>query len=172
MRAYEFNIVEGGHQDDAEEYATLHGMEITWEGSGDMGEAYITDKNTIIKVTTDETEMAIATKLVGQKLSNVVEIFDVQGHIIHMEYLNTSRVEDVYSEVQNYDNGDGIEYIDPDEHDMSDEAVKMIQDLNYGIYELGKNGIQNLDIKGDNIGKKPNGDYAFFDMSDLKRGMW
>jgi len=166
------NLDEGSHEDDAEAYAAQHGLEIAgWEGSGDMGEAYVTNKNTIIKVTTDKTEMAMAAKLVGQTLSNVADVYDVQDHIIHMEYLDTTGVDDVYGEVSQYDNGDGVEYIDADEHEgISEEAIKMIQDLSYGIHELGRNGIQNLDIKDDNIGKKPNGDYAMFDMSDAKRG--
>jgi len=167
------NIAEGSPQSEAEAYAAQHGMEVSWEGSGDMGEAYVTDKDTIIKVTTDETEIAYAKLLVGKKLSNVADIYDVQGHIIYMENLDTTNAEDVYNDMSQYDNGDGVKYIDPDDHpDMSEEVIQMIQDLNNGIDELGKYGIQNLDIKGDNLGQKPNGDYAFFDMSDSKRGMW
>lgn len=167
-------IDEGTPQNEAEAYAARHGMEIAgWEGSGDMGEAYVTNKDTIIKVTTDKTEMAFAALLVGKKLTNVVDIYDVENHIIHMEYLDTSDNE-LWYEIMNFDeHGDGIEYMDGrDYDDMSDEAKKMLDDLQIGMRQLAGNGVRNLDLKDDNFGKKQNGNYAIFDMSDAKRGMW
>jgi len=153
-----------------EAYARKHGLgELSWEGSGDMGEAYSTEKNTILKTTSDDTEIDYAKMLVGKKLDNVVDIYDVDGYIIHMEYLNTDHIEDLYGAAMNYSEYGSFEDIDIDDHDdIDDELKEFIMGVQDGMTQLQHNGVNNLDLKDDNIGRKSNGQYAIFDMSSAK----
>jgi hypothetical protein len=160
-----------------EAYAKKHGLgELSWAGSGDMGNAYYTEKDTILKITSDSTELAFAKKIVGKKLDNVVHIYDVEDDIIHMELLDEDGVEDVYGAASEYVEEYGYDgdfgSVDTDEIDgIPDEVEKFLHDMRWGMYELGMNGIDNLDLKDDNIGKRGN-DFVIFDMSEKKRGMW
>lgn len=151
-------------------YANEHGLgEIWWEGSGDFGEAYITEKDTILKVTNDDEELRYAKMLVGKKLDHVVDIYAVDGRIIHMEMLDTDGVEDLYYAAERYGR---IEEVDVDDHpEMEPEVKKFIFDVSWGMYELANVGIRNDDLRSDNIGRKANGAYAIFDATH-KEGMW
>ena len=159
-----------GTEPEIEAYARKHGLgEVSWEGSGDMGHAYVTESNTILKTTRDKTELKFASMIAGKKLDNVVDIYDVEGNVIHMEFLDTSGIEDLYAEAMTYIEYGDITEVDPDDHaDMSPEVERFIEDIRFGAYQLKKHGINNLDVKDNNIGRKPNGDYAIFDMSDAK----
>lgn len=154
-----------------EDYAVKHGLgDVSWEGSGDMGHAYITDKETILKTTRDTTELEYARMLVGKKLHNVVDIYDVFDNVIHMEYLDTDGIEDLHSAAMEYAEYNDLTEIDPDDHeDMSEDIKKFVNDISYGAFELQRNGVYNLDLKYNNIGQKSNGNYAIFDMSSKKR---
>ena len=112
----------------------------------------------------------------GKKLDNVVHIYDVEDDIIHMELLDEEGVEDVYASAMNYVDeygyGGGFDSIDPDDIEgIPDEVSKFLHDISWGMHELSMNGIDNLDLKDDNIGKRGN-DFVIFDMSEKKRGMW
>lgn len=167
------NITEST-EPEIEAYAEKHGLgDVSWEGSGDMGHAYTTDKNTILKTTRDATEVEYAKMLVGKTLHNVVDIYDVSDGVIHMEYLNTDRVEDLYATAMGYAEYEDITEIDTEDHeDMPEDIKKFINDIGYGAFELLRNGVDNLDLKSDNIGRKSNGNYAIFDMSSKKRREW
>ena len=153
-----------------EAYATKHNLgELSWEGSGDMGEAYITDKNTILKITSDDTEISYAKMVQGKNLDNVVTIYDVDGPIIHMEYLDTDHIEDLYASAMGYSEYGSFDDIDIDDHeDIPDDVKEFIIGVQDGMMQLQHKGVNNLDLKGDNIGRKNNGEYAIFDMSSAK----
>ena len=140
-----------------EAYARAHDLgDVSWEGSGDMGHAYVTDKNTILKTTSDATELKYAQMVVGKKLDNVVTVYDVDDSVIHMGY----------SEYGSFDD------IDIDEHDdMPDEVKEFVTGVQDGMFQLQRSGVNNLDLKDDNIGRKSNGEYAIFDMSSAKENM-
>lgn len=167
MRLYE--LVEGVDPS-IDAYAEEHDLgETWWEGGGDHGEAYVTDKDTILKVTNDLDELRFAALLVGKKLDHVVDIYDVSDRIIHMEKLDTDGVEELYYAAMEY--GD-IEEVDTDDHpDMEPEVKKFILDVSWGMHELANEGIWNNDLKADNIGRKTNGTYAIFDAT-RKTGAW
>jgi len=160
-----------GTEPEIEDYAERHGLgEVTWEGSGDMGHAYVTEKDTILKVTRDKTEIEYATLIVGKKLQNVVTVYDVEENVIHMEYLNTDGVEDLHGSAMGYAEYGDITEVDSDDHpDMPEDVKKFINDVSYGAFELQQNGVYNLDLKDNNIGRKSNGEYAIFDMSSAKQ---
>jgi len=152
-------------QDAVERYAKELGVgEVWWEGSGDMGTAYTTEKNTIIKITSDETELEHARLLVGLKLDNVVNIYAVKDSMIHMEMLDMGDAEEMFSRAQEFSE-DGIEYVDVDE--VPPDVAKFVNDISYGMYELRKHGVNNLDLKHDNIGMRGD-DYVIFDTSSAK----
>jgi hypothetical protein len=161
---------------DEEAYAEQLGVgELSWAGSGDMGDAYYTEKDTIIKVTRDHTELEFAKLLIGKKLDNVVHIYDVKDNMIHMELLDDD-VEDIHSTAGSYGWSDNeAEYFDTDdiEGDAPPEVIKFIRDVANGMYELSRNGIQNMDLKYNNIGMRGN-DYVIYDMSNKKGegGFW
>jgi hypothetical protein len=162
-----------GGEDELEAYADKHALgELSWEGSGDMGEAYTTENDTILKVTSDDTELEYAKMLVGKKLDNVVDIYDVEGSIIHMEYLDTGHIDDLYFSAMEYSEHGAFDDIDIDEHeDINDELKDFILGVQDGMFQLQHNGVNNLDLKHDNIGRKANGKYAIFDMSSAKQNM-
>jgi hypothetical protein len=155
---------------DVEKYAADHDLgDISWEGSGDMGEAYTTERDTILKITNDDTEIEFATMLVGKKLHNVVDIYDVSGNIIHMEYLDVDGIDDLYSSAMEYAEYGDITEIDVRDHeDMPDDVREFIENIGFGAGELSRAGVHNMDLKHDNIGQKSNGQYAIFDMSSHK----
>lgn len=155
---------------EAEAYAEAHGLgEISWAGSGDMGTAYHTEKDTILKITRDDTELKNARMLVGKDLSNVIKIYDVEGSIIHMEELDMDHVEDLYGTAMSYAEYGDIMEIDTEDHvDMPRDVRKFIEEIQFGAMQLERVGILNLDLKDNNIGRKPNGEYAIFDMSSIK----
>lgn len=164
------DILKEGLDADVEAYAKAHGLgEISWAGSGDMGTAYHTEKGTILKITRDETELKYATVLLGKDLSNVIKVYAVEGPIIHMEELDMDHVEDLYGAAMNYAEYGDIMEIDTEEHvDMPRDVREFIEEIQFGAMQLERVGILNLDLKDNNIGRKPNGEYAIFDMSSVK----
>ena len=173
MKLHEIaNNISESVEREIEDYAEKHGLgEVSWEGSGDMGDAYVTGKDTILKITRDKTELEYATLIVGKKLQNVVAVYDVEGNVIHMEYLNTDGVEDLHGSAMGYAEYGDITEVDPEDHpDMPEDVKKFIDDISYGAFELQRNGVYNLDLKDNNIGRKSNGEYAIFDMSSAKEG--
>lgn len=153
-----------------EDYAKRHNLgEISWAGSGDMGNAYYTERGTILKTTTDDTEIDAAKSIIGKNLSNVVKVFDVEGNIIHMEELSMDGIEDLFGDAMGYSEFGDFDDIDVDEHeDMSEETKQFILDVQHGTYELRSNGVLNLDLHDGNVGKKSDGNYAILDMSNEK----
>ena len=141
--------------------------EVSWMGNGDMGTAYATEKDTIIKITSDDTELEHAKRIIGKKLDNVVHVYGVKDDMIHMEMLDMGDAEDMYGTALDYAEypGDGFEYIDTD--GVPEDVAKFINDISHGTYELQQNGINNLDLKHDNIGMRGD-DYVIFDTSSHK----
>lgn len=160
-----------------EHYAKINGLEIEgFLGSGDFGEAYLTTKNTVIKITSDEAEFILAHSIEGKKMDNTVEVyhtsmFDNGLMIIHQEFLNTEGVEDLFSQLNLEAESQGVCILDIDteedmEYGLSDEAICLLNDISYSVYEYQKNGFNPNDIHDRNIGVKNNGNYALFDQRD------
>lgn len=172
-------IITEAHDDShsVEAYAAQHGLgEVSWMGNGDMGTAYVTEKDTIIKITSDHTELEFAKMMAGKEFENVVNVYDVQGDLIHMEQLNTQGADDMWGHAMNwveeYGYGD-IEQFDSDEAEEAgnpapDNVIQFVNELRHGLYELRRAGVNNMDLKDDNIGRKANGEWAIFDPSDIK----
>lgn len=161
-----------------EHYAKINGLEIEgFLGSGDFGEAYLTTKNTVIKITSDEAEFVLAHSIEGKKMDNTVEVFHTSMFdnglmIIHQEFLNTHGVEDLFSELNLEADAQGVCLLDIDTEEesmvygLSDEAICLLNDISYSVYEYQKNGFNPNDIHDRNIGIKDNGNYALFDQRD------
>lgn len=156
-------------------YAEAHGLgEIWWEGSGDFGHAYRTEKGTILKTTGDKSELKFAAMLVGKDLDHVVKIYDVSGSIIHMEWVDTAGIDDLYFEANNYEEDFlPLDALDPRDYpDMPPRVVRFINEISIGMMELEHLGIRNADLKEDHIGKRADGSYAIFDISAGAVGNW
>lgn len=169
MRLHEI-LVERDEQT-AELAASKLGTTInTHLGNGMWGDAYLTNDNTVIKLTTHEDEAEIAVRLKGEDITNVVRIYEViplkNCWAIHQEFLNTSGIEDIWNEAQHDLQDNGL-YFGDDEDDIkteiSDESRKFISDIGWAIENLVRYGVQALDLSPDNIGKRGN-DYVVFDV--------
>lgn len=158
-----------------DEWAEKEGLEISgWLGSGDFGEAYETSCGRVLKVTGDLGEFAAAFRLQGKVSDHLADIYKAEltedDHLfILMEMVDTSGVEDVFSEamhlVEEFAFG-SWEYFDedelPDDLGASESALQMIRDVWASVFTLQQNGIDKPDINPGNIGMK-HGRYVLFD---------
>ena len=138
-------------------------------GSGDFGEAYMTECGKVVKVTSNESEFVIADSLIGKENEftvNILKVDLVNGeYIILQELLDTDGIDDIYSEIDFIMQSECLTFdeIDPDDYDMSEEAKKMVWDISASIYEYKKAGFMPEDISPSNMGLKENGNYGLFD---------
>lgn len=158
-----------------ENWANDQGLEIgCWMGKGDFGEAYSTECGKIIKETSDPKEFLAAFHLQGSTSEYLVDIYkadmtDDGSLFILMEELDTSGVEDTFSQAQDLVDEHAFgewEYFDeddlPEDAFADPEALQMINDICASVMELRQKGIDLPDIQDGNIGKK-NGQYVLFD---------
>lgn len=145
--------------------------QISYLGSGDFGEAFETDDNKVIKITRDKDEFLCAHYLKEKNCDNLSKIynliiFDEHCFGILMEKLETDGCEDVFSEIKSLEDDHSCHFteLDLDEiSNISDNAIKMIDDLYKASLESSSAGFHANDIHAANIGINSNGDYALFD---------
>jgi hypothetical protein len=149
-----------------------------WLGNGEWGNAYSISSNQVIKITRDYEEFICAYSLLNQNTDYNVKILGLRvfptGKLgILMEHVNTDGIEDTFSELKSFTDENDLDIFDaePDEHggQLSDNAIKMSNDLYLAYMEIAKHGYSgahSLDIHHGNIGINSLGNYALFDQRD------
>lgn len=157
--------------------------ELSYLGKGDFGTAYSIGDGRVLKITSSKNEFEIAKSLVGKynvpALDGIVDFYvaetvDGEGMIIMEELDEDSSIEDLFYELHNYldEQGLPIQYLDNldiDELDLSDEMHDFINDLDDIIRGYRYIGIEASDIKPDNMGRDKNGKLKAFDIDDRDR---
>lgn len=155
--------------------------DLNWLGSGDFGSAYSMGNGKVLKVTTSDTEFAIAKDIQNGNYSSFAKVYDTQlidgNKLIILEELEIdSDVEDLWYEMESILDSQGLPpsyvgNIDLDEwkdqgNDVSDELEQFINDM-YGIaYDYRRLGISAPDMRPENIGVASDGTYKAFDIED------
>jgi GNAT superfamily N-acetyltransferase len=155
--------------------------DLNWLGSGDFGSAYSMGNGKVLKVTTSDTEFAIAKDIQNGNYSSFAKVYDTQlidgNKLIILEELEIdSDVEDLWYEMESILDSQGLPpsyvgNIDLDEwkdqgNDVSGELEQFINDM-YGIaYDYRRLGISAPDMRPENIGVASDGTYKAFDIED------
>lgn len=149
----------------------------TYLGSGDFGEAYLTNSNTVIKITGDPSEVLTALRLMGGQHTFVANVFDCkrlgQGNFaIHMEYAEEHPdVENIWysmseiAESQGIGVDEALEYTDFEDFTDDPDVIAMANDLYGAMCEIRNAGSHPMDIRPENMGYK-NGHFVVFDSKD------
>jgi hypothetical protein len=149
-----------------------------WIGSGEWGNAYHLSDNKVIKITRDHEEFICSYHLLNKDTKYNAKIHDMRvfpnGDLgILMDHVDTSGVDNIFSEMNGFANDNDIDIFDIDKDDhsgqLSNEAIKMSEDLYLAWKEVashGYSGSHALDIHDGNIGLNSNGDYSLFDQRD------
>jgi serine/threonine protein kinase len=157
--------------------------ELSYLGSGDFGKAYSIGDGRVLKITSSNNEFKIAKELVGKNgigiLDGIVdfyaaEIVDGEKMIIMEELTEDSHIEDLYYELQNMLDEQGLpiqylSHLDTDEYDISEDLLEFINDIDDINRAYQYLGIEASDIKPDNLGLDKNGKIKAFDIDDKKR---
>jgi hypothetical protein len=165
-------------------------------GDGFNGAAFLTDSQTVIKITGEFNEAKVIYDLMKNKYNkHIADYYDVKSikykgnkyYGIHMEYLTIDcRPRKLYSELKNwlskYESG-YYEYLkiqDPQDLQkflnefspvITAELRKFTKELIEIELELKKLKISNDDLHGGNLGYKKNGNLAIFDIMDYQKIM-
>tara|TARA_R110000796_G_scaffold61077_2_gene141351 strand:- start:4698 stop:5279 length:582 start_codon:yes stop_codon:yes gene_type:complete len=153
--------------------------ELSYMGSGDFGEAHSIGDGRVLKITRSKSEFDFAKELVGKDVPALdgfvnfyaASIVDNQYYIIMEELEEDSDIEDLYYQVEELLNNEGlpIQYLhmlDTDELDLDEDILKFIsnmEDVNHSYRILG---VEASDIKPDNLGVDKNGKVKAFDIDD------
>ena len=173
-------------------YAKTIGVDIREEiGGGFNGIAYLTNKNTVIKVTSMNEEATVVRSLMQKKYyKHIADYYDVKSieykkyhyYAIHMELLDVDcKVVQDFLELENWLTQYGETYNNylkiqnPGDLRMFLSEMTPIIDNNLRKFtmelidtedEVRKLGINNSDLHGENLGYKSNGKLALFDIID------
>ncbi|MDK9790611.1 hypothetical protein [Vibrio sp. D431a] len=158
-------------------YANQLGLQITKIiGSGKFGVAFLTNRCTVLKVTTDDSEVECARSVLGKKVQYLARVYDVVSmgglSAIHLELVNELTRSDVTTFdlvvdklVDSYKSGDAVtaEVILSFSSSLGQKGGDgMFNDLSNGIKELSEAGGKPIDIRTRNIGYI-RGNYVLFD---------
>lgn len=145
-----------------------------WLDSGDFGNAFTISDDKVIKITRDHSEFIQTFSILGKGddpyLPKVFDmrIFKNEEMGILMEELIRDSVDDLFSswlmEADDIQEVDLFE-IDLEESFLSDEVIKMVNDLEKSMNSYKKNGVDNFDIHAGNIGINSHGNYVLFDQN-------
>jgi hypothetical protein len=167
----------------AEFYAKKHNLEIEgYLGSGEFGTAYYTNNDKVIKITTSSSEMKIVKKLKGKKNHYIADYYDYavikyQGYTYYailMELLDIDcSIEYLYDQMTILFNEFDIHYSYPQYFDIDeankkgiypdDEVLKFIENYTNVVSDVN-HYVHNNDFGVNNLGYKPNGNLAAFDL--------
>lgn len=156
--------------------------ELSYLGSGDFGEAYSIGDGRVLKKTSSKNEFNLAKQMEGKEIPVLdafakiykTDIINGQMLIILEELEEDSHIEDLYYELQNYLNEQGlpiqyIDYLDTDEIEISDELQSFMNDLDDIIRAYRYLGIEASDIRPENMGYSKDGKLKAFDIDDKQR---
>lgn len=157
--------------------------ELSYLGSGDFGEAYsIGDDGRVLKKTSSKNEFNLAKQMEGKDipvLNSLAKIYKTdiingQMLIILEELEENSRIDDLYYELQNYLDEQGLpiqylDHLDTDEIQISDELQSFMDDLHDIIRAYRYLGVEASDIRPENMGYSKDGKLKAFDVDDKKR---
>jgi hypothetical protein len=157
--------------------------ELSYLGSGDFGEAYsIGDDGRVLKKTSSKNEFNLAKQMEGKDipvLNSLAKIYKTdiingQMLIILEELEENSRIDDLYYELQDYLDEQGLpiqylDHLDTDEIQISDELQSFMDDLHDIIRAYRYLGIEASDIRPENMGYSKDGKLKAFDVDDKKR---
>lgn len=156
--------------------------ELSYLGSGDFGEAYSIGDDRVLKKTSSKNEFNLAKQMEGKEIPVLdafakiykTDIVNGQMLIILEELEEDSHIEDLYYELQNYLDEQGlriqyIDYLDTDEIEMSDELQSFMNDLDDIIRAYRYLGIAASDIRPENMGYSKEGKLKAFDIDDKQR---
>lgn len=151
-------------------------------GKGDFGKAYSIGDGRVLKETSSKNEFNLAKQMEDKNipvLNSLAKIYKtdiVNGQmLILLEELDTdSHIEDLYWELQNYldDQGLPIQYMDNldiDNVEISDELQSFMNDLDDIIRAYRYLGVEASDIKPENMGYSKDGKLKAFDVDDKQR---
>lgn len=156
--------------------------DLSYLGSGDFGEAYSIGDGRVLKKTSSKNEFNLAKQMEGKDipvLNSIAKIYKTdiinnQMLIILEELEEDSHIEDLYYELQNYldEQGLPIQYIDnldTDEMEISDELQSFMDDLDDIIRAYRYLGVEASDISPENMGYSKDGKLKAFDIDDKQR---
>ena len=170
-------------EDEANEYLSKFGDEVDGEiGSGEWGTTFQTVAGKVVKCTTSEDELQVASGLVGHGYANVVDIYDVEGKFIYMELLHHDEsVEYMFYEMMNmidevntdFGHLDVDEYIEETGNDVGPEMRKFIEEMEGVIIALSRMGLlYSNDTHSDNLARSENGTLKIFDIMPRGGSQW
>jgi hypothetical protein len=156
--------------------------ELSYLGEGDFGKAYSIGDGRVLKKTSSKNEFELAKQMEGKNipvLDSIAKIYKTdiingQMLIILEELEEDSHIEDLYYELQNYldEQGLPIQYLnnlDIDEIEISDELQSFINDLDDIIRAYRYLGVEASDIRPENMGYSKEGKLKTFDVDDKQR---
>ena len=156
--------------------------DLSYLGSGDFGEAYSIGDGRVLKKTSSKNEFNLAKQMEGKDipvLNSIARIYKTdiinnQMLIILEELEEDSHIEDLYYELQNYldEQGLPIQYIDnldTDGIEISDELQSFMNDIDDIIRAYRYLGVGASDIRPENMGYSKEGKLKAFDIDDKQR---
>ena len=156
--------------------------DLSYLGSGDFGEAYSIGDGRVLKMTSSKNEFNLAKQMEDKDipvLNSIAKIYKTdivnnQMLIILEELEEDSHIEDLYYELQNYLDEQGlpvqyIDYLDTDEMEISDELQSFMNDLDDIIRAYRYLGVEASDIRPENMGYSKDGKLKAFDIDDKQR---
>lgn len=156
--------------------------DLIYLGSGDFGEAYSIGDGRVLKQTSSKNEFNLAKQMEGKDIPVLnsfakiykTDIVNNQMLIILEELEEDSHIEDLYYELQNYldEQGLPIQYLDnldTDEMEISDELQSFMNDLDDIIRAYRYLGVEASDIRPENMGYSKDGKLKAFDIDDKQR---
>lgn len=156
--------------------------ELSYLGQGDFGIAYSIGDGRVLKKTSSKNEFNLAKEMEGKEIPALnaiakiykTDIIDGQMLIILEELEEDSHIEDLFYELQNYldEQGLPIQYLDnldTDELDISEELQRFMSDVDDIIRAYRYLGVEASDIKPDNMGYSKDGKVKAFDIDDKQR---
>jgi hypothetical protein len=155
---------------------------LSYLGRGDFGEAYSIGDGRVLKKTSSKSEYKFAQEIENKNVPALdgfadiykTEIVDGEMYIILEELDTDSSIEDLFYELQNYldEQGLHIQYLDNldrDELDLSKDLELFIEDMYDIIRSYRYLGIEASDIKPDNMGYDKNRKLKAFDIDDRQK---
>jgi len=156
--------------------------DLSYLGSGDFGKAYSIGDGRVLKITSSKNEFSLAKQMENKDipvLNSIAKIYKTdiinnQMLIILEELEEDSHIEDLYYELQNYldEQGLPIQYVDnldTDEMEISDELQSFMNDLDDIIRAYRYLGVEASDIRPENMGYSKDGKLKAFDIDDKQR---
>ena len=178
----ESEVGQNGSMDDFYKANNIDPDELNYLGSGDFGEAYSIGDGRVLKKTSSKNEFRLAQQMENKNIpvlsavANIYKTAIINGQmlIILEEVEEDSYIEDLFYELQNHLNEQGlpIQYLDnldTDDIEISEELEKFMGGVSDIIRAYRYLGVEASDIKPDNMGYAQDGTLKTFDVDDKQR---